>query len=179
MSTPSLFVVLIGGLMRPTDAPTENGIGTLRLADGCLAALRRFRDAGYRLVLLIDPAADPGTDVEAFLDALCASQDVPFADRRRCGHVAADGCDCALPGIGLVADVIADPGLDRRRSIVVGQGESIAPLARAMGIHGVDLGGATDWSGIAHEALDQPRRAQGPAGASAPQPEGTVVRANG
>jgi hypothetical protein len=27
--------------------------------------------------------------------------------------------------------------------------------------------------------LDQPRRAQGPAGASAPQPEGTVVRANG
>lgn len=169
MSAACLFVIDRGGLLRsataaaaaiPSTAEADSIPAATSLQDDCLAALARFRAAAYRLVLLTDPAADPGPALSAFIDTLTASQGVPFAERRRCSHPAADGCDCALPGIGLVADCIADPSLDRSRSLLVGAGEHIAPLARAMGIQGFDLAGGSNWTAIAHEVLDRPRRAR-------------------
>jgi len=166
MSKRKIFVIQSGGLTEPGAAAgaaasaVSAGMAGLRLTRGCLSALGRFRDAGYGPVLLVDPATDPGDEVVDFLVALASSQGIPFAAIRRCVHAAGEACDCALPGIGLVAEFIADAGLDRAQSLVVGRGDRIAGLARAMGVPAVDLAERKGWAAVAHEILDRPRRAR-------------------
>jgi imidazoleglycerol-phosphate dehydratase/histidinol-phosphatase len=138
----------------------------LRLKDGSIRALALFQAAGFRLVVLVDPGdprtrADPARRdrLETFVDTLFASQQITFDARRVCTHGSGADCDCALPGIGLVADDIADAGLDRGRSIVVGDRDQTLRLARAMGIQGCRLGPSVGWDDVAHTVLDRPRRA--------------------
>jgi imidazoleglycerol-phosphate dehydratase/histidinol-phosphatase len=166
MAEALVFIERDGGLL----ARPESDAGQtppVRLQPGCIEALQRFGAAGFGLVLLIDPAAVDqaaaevrGEPLQAFLEALLASQDIRFDAVQSCCHAGHESCDCALPGIGLVAGYVADTDLDRRRSIVVGDGEPCVALARAMGLSGYALDGAGSWSEVAHKVLDQPRRAR-------------------
>jgi imidazoleglycerol-phosphate dehydratase/histidinol-phosphatase len=166
MTTRLVFVDRDGGLVRRPAGSENSVLDSFRLVDGCIAALQRFREAGFGLALLIDPAdggdsaaGNSGGQRQAFLIDLFASQGIEFNAVNRCRHAADAGCDCALPGIGLVADYVADASLDRAESIVVGgRGEALA-LARAMGVRGFALNDSTGWSEIAHTVLDRPRRA--------------------
>ena len=157
MSDRYLFIALQGGLLEPVAGGTARDLAALRLRRNCLDALRRFREADYRLVLLVDPAAADSRQTQEFVLGLLESQGLRFADLRRCRHDG--GCDCALPGIGLVADYIADPGLDRAESRVIGGGKSAEALARAMGLKAGVLDDDYGWPELAHEILDRPRRA--------------------
>lgn len=165
MMQAMLFIEESGGLLERIEQ--ESGLDAIRIRQGCLAALRRFQDAGFGLVLLIDPA-DPAAaarapmrdSLDAFIDALLGSETLRLAARRTCPHAAGTGCDCALPGIGLVDDYLADPALDRTRSLVVGDRSETLGLARAMGISAASPVGTRGWEDIARDALDQPRRAR-------------------
>ena len=160
-----VFIERDGGLLAPTDPGNRGSVEPLRLHKNCLAALARFRGSGYRLVLLIEPgpASRPGDDSaespkQALLTELLASQSVPLEAVEACTHERDATCDCALPGIGLVADYVADAALDRSRSIVVGGNDKALTLARAMGLKGFVVDDARGWPDIAHTVLDRPRR---------------------
>jgi imidazoleglycerol-phosphate dehydratase/histidinol-phosphatase len=159
MNMRTLFVVQQGGLLEPIAKGHASGLAAMRLRHDSLAALRRFTDAGYQLVLLVDPKSGDSAETQKFLLALLASQGLQFTDVRQCRHRKAARCDCALPGIGLVDTFIADPGLDRGVSRVVGSGKSSEGLARAMGLTFEAVGKARGWTELVHEILDCPRRA--------------------
>jgi imidazoleglycerol-phosphate dehydratase/histidinol-phosphatase len=163
MSKRILFVVQQGGLLEPgAKSPAHSpskGVAGLRLRRECLGALRRFADAGYQLVLLVDPTSGDSAGAQTFLLALLESQGLRFADVRQCRHRKPRHCDCALPGIGLVDSYIADPGLDRDASRLVGSGKPVEGLARAMGLAVAAISKASGWTDLAHKLLDRPRRA--------------------
>ncbi len=159
MSTRYLFVVQQGGLLDPVAKGGKASLAGMRLRRGSLGALRRFLDAGYQLVLLVDPKPGETAERQTFLLALLESQGIRFADVRRCRHKKAARCDCALPGIGLVDAYIANPGLDRGASRLVGSGKPAESLARAMGLEVAAISAASGWTELAHEVLDRPRRA--------------------
>lgn len=165
MTKRMVFVIRDGGLIERTESP-GNTMEAVRLKRDCIAALTRFRTSGFGLVLLLDPAAGPASSEDAhnstlqsFLVELLASQGVVFDAVSVCRHSIDSNCDCRLPGVGLVADYIADAGLERAQSIVVGDGDRTASLARAMGIAGHIVDEANGWPDIAHSVLDRPRRA--------------------
>jgi imidazoleglycerol-phosphate dehydratase/histidinol-phosphatase len=160
-----VFIDRDGGLLGPGGS-SRGAAESPRLRRDCLAALARFRDSGYRLVLLIDPANAPRTaddsaesSAQASLTELLASQSLSLEAVEACPHERDAGCDCALPGIGLVAGFVADAALDRARSIVVGGNDKAPALARAMGLAGFVVDEERGWPDIAHAVLDRPRRA--------------------
>jgi len=166
MSRRCLFVEECGGVLRCGADVEGPGLAGLRLQDGILPALRRFVDGGYEIVLLVDAAdarsrslADLRAGIDPFLAALFASQGAGFDARLACGHDSGAGCDCALPGIGLVDAYVADAGLDRGRSLVVGDREQTTALGRAMGVPSYRIGDGLAWLDVAHAVLDRPRRA--------------------
>jgi imidazoleglycerol-phosphate dehydratase/histidinol-phosphatase len=159
MSNRILFIVQQGGLLDPVAKGGARGLAGLRLRSNCLGALLRFADAGYELVLIVDPESDASAEAQKFLAALVESQGLRFADVRQCRHRKAGRCDCALPGIGLVDSYIENPGLDRIASRVVGSGKPAEGLARAMGLRFGAISTASGWTELAHEILDRPRRA--------------------
>jgi imidazoleglycerol-phosphate dehydratase/histidinol-phosphatase len=165
MTKRLVFIMRDGGLIERAGSP-GNAFGSLRLKRDCIAALARFRDSGFGLVLLVEPAAGPASGTvaddsahQSFLTEMLASQGVVFDAVAACTHAPDRGCDCALPGVGLVADYIADAGLDRARSILVGDADRTAALGRAMGIPTHIVDDANAWPDIAHSVLDRPRRA--------------------
>ena len=131
MSDRYLFIALQGGLLEPVAGGTARDLAALRLRRNCLDALRRFREADYRLVLLVDPAAADSRQTQEFVLGLLESQGLGFADIRRCRHDG--GCDCALPGIGLVADYIAAPtpfeSLGQQREVYFFAGARVKAVA--------------------------------------------------
>jgi imidazoleglycerol-phosphate dehydratase/histidinol-phosphatase len=162
-----VFIELAGGLIERAPASAANPLAGVRLKQASLPALFRFRDAGFSLVLLDGLAGSTGADqsgasdsLESFITDLLTSQGLTEAAFERCRHTPAENCDCALPGIGLVADYLQGDRLDRARSIVVGAGEEAIGLARAVGVRGFAIDAATGWSEIAHATLDAPRRAR-------------------
>ena len=145
----------------------RTGLGAIRFRPGCLTSLQRFQERGFGLVLLLDPG-DPATaanasgraELDAFIDSLLGSEGISLDSRLACGHADQDACDCALPGIGLVADYIADAELDRKLSLVAGDRPETLALARAMGLEGISLTPGDGWDELARRRLDRPRRAR-------------------
>ena len=167
MAERIVFVELSGGLIVQSEAPGEVSLESLRFTEGCLAALARFGAAGYRTVILGDGLPDRNASAEAthgelepFATGLLESQGVAVEAFEKCSHAAGDGCDCALPGIGLVAAYLGGERLERSRSIVVGTAEHAKALARAIGVRGFGIDADLSWPAIAHAVLDEPRRAR-------------------
>ncbi|MGD8340117.1 MAG: imidazoleglycerol-phosphate dehydratase HisB [Gammaproteobacteria bacterium] len=166
MAEQAVFVELDGGLILPAESADRVSLESLRLTEGCLPALARFRDAGYSVVILQNsvPAAaadgpDAAASLESFVTSLLTSQGIPVTAFECCAHARDEGCDCALPGIGLVTAYIAGERLNRAHSIVVGGGDDALGLARAIGIRGFAIDADSPWREIAHTVLDEPRRA--------------------
>ena len=166
MAERIVFIERDGGLLMRLPSSVDDLLASIRLQDDCIAALGRFREAGFGLVLLIDKKNIDGSSADAFESArqsfiteLLATQGIVFDAVSHCAHASDAACDCALPGIGLVADYIANASLDRAESIVVGGREPALALARAMGLKGFSVDDETRWPDIAHAVLDRPRRA--------------------
>jgi imidazoleglycerol-phosphate dehydratase/histidinol-phosphatase len=161
MSERTIFIERDGALLR-TGNDTDNR-AALRLVPDCITALQRFRAAGFAVVVLADSSgatAEPDhAPTDAFVTELLDSQGIRVESLRRCTHGSGPDCDCSAPGIGLVADFIADQDLDRRRSLVVGAREETLALARNMGVRGERLASGNGWLDIAHNSLDLPRKA--------------------
>jgi imidazoleglycerol-phosphate dehydratase/histidinol-phosphatase len=162
-----VFILRDGGLVVRSATDSDLPFEGLQLRANSIAALARFRDAGFGMVVLSDRrrSTDANQNLvearrETFLTELFATQGITFDAVKSCPHDPGSGCDCALPGVGLVDDYIADAGLDRAASIVVGDEQRASALGRAMGLKSFHVSDANSWADIAHTVLDRPRRAQ-------------------
>jgi imidazoleglycerol-phosphate dehydratase/histidinol-phosphatase len=169
MATKTLFLGLNGTLIETPPGARVERIEALALTRDVVPALRRFRGAGYELVVVTnqpglggDAYPRPAFDaVLRFLTRLFETQGVEFARVAVCPHEPAAGCGCRKPGVGLVTDLIRGAALDRERSAVIGADESDLRLAENLGLPGYRLGAdRLQWLQIAHRLLDAPRTAE-------------------
>ncbi len=136
-----------------------------KLLPGVIPAMIRFRDAGYRFVMVTNQDA-LGTDryprakfdlVQELLIQILSSQGIVFEEVLICPHTPEDRCLCRKPGIGMVQGYLADSNWDRKRSFVIGDRATDLDLAQNMRIEGVRVGVDCSWSQIADQMLDRPR----------------------
>ena len=165
MTRKILFVDRDGTLIEePSDFQIDS-VAKFRLVPGVIAALSRFRHAGYRFVMVSNQDA-LGTErypqarfdeVQALLLGILESQGIVFDSVRICPHTAEARCPCRKPGIGLVLDFLADAEVDRKRSWVIGDRVTDLDLARNMGIPGERIEAGRGWDRIADAILSRPR----------------------
>jgi imidazoleglycerol-phosphate dehydratase/histidinol-phosphatase len=162
-----LFVDRDGTLLEENAGKSPDSPDAVRLVRGVIPALLRFRAAGYELAIVTNQGGlglpshprEAFERVDAFVYGLLASQGVEFVANFVCPHLAAAGCSCRKPGIGLVRDFVNAAPFDRTRSAMVGDRDTDVEFARNLGLAGYKLGsaGAEDWAAVAHTILDRPR----------------------
>ncbi|KGM53276.1 imidazoleglycerol-phosphate dehydratase [Lysobacter arseniciresistens ZS79] len=169
---PILFVDRDGTLIEePADFQVDR-FDKLRFVAGVIPALLRLRDAGYAFVMVTN---QDGLGTDAFPQAdfdgphglmmqVFESQGIRFREVLVDRSLPGDNASTRKPGIGMVLGYLRDRGIDWARSAMVGDRESDNAFARNLGVRSFQLrtpqfGGEWDWSGIAHELVDAPRRA--------------------
>jgi imidazoleglycerol-phosphate dehydratase/histidinol-phosphatase len=170
VSRKILFLDRDGTLVvEPADGRVDS-FAKLAFVPGVIPALRRFRAAGYELVIVSNQEGlgtpefprESFMAVDELIRGVFASQGIEFAKVLFCPHLPSADCDCRKPKTGLVREFLVGDALDRHVSAVVGDRESDMELARNLGLRGFRLGidGATGtWEGVAHALLDAPRTA--------------------
>ena len=119
--------------------------GGVRLLPGVAGALRRLRQAGFRLVVVTNQSGiGRGLLTEADVAAVHAEVDRQLGaagaavDRwLHCPHRPEDGCACRKPGVLLHRRAIAELGLDPDRSWCIGDRIGDVAAAAPLGAHAV------------------------------------------
>ncbi len=95
-------------------------IEELGILPGVPEALRRLKEAGFRLVVVTNqPDVARGTQTQAAVEQLhdVLQATLPIDEVRVCYHDDRDGCSCRKPAPGLL---LADPSHELSRSVMVG-----------------------------------------------------------
>ncbi|MEC9376198.1 MAG: bifunctional histidinol-phosphatase/imidazoleglycerol-phosphate dehydratase HisB [Pseudomonadota bacterium] len=153
-------------IIEPDDFQVDS-LEKIKLAQGVIPALLRFRDAGYRFVMVTNQDG-LGTDSfpeEDFLKSqnfvlqILSSQGIEFDEIFICPHFENDDCLCRKPSPGLLGDFFDRVPVDRSKSFMVGDRESDLTFAKNLNVRGFLLNdeNGTSWEKIAHELLDAPR----------------------
>jgi histidinol-phosphate phosphatase family protein len=161
MTRPALFTDRDGTLIR--DAHFLRDPALVELLPGAAATLRRFRDAGYALVVATNQSGiargliteSDYEAVRARLDALLAAEGVVLDLSLHCPHHPDHGgpCRCRKPGTGLFERARDALGLDFARSLFIGdRWRDVAP-AIALGGRGILVAGTE----TPHEDLEMAR----------------------
>jgi imidazoleglycerol-phosphate dehydratase/histidinol-phosphatase len=172
MTSPILFIDRDGTLIEESADFQIDDYAKLRFVAGVIPALLKLRDAGYAFVMVTNQdGLGTGAFPQAAFDGPHAlmmqvfeSQGIRFRDVLVDRSLPAENSPDRKPGIGLALSYLKDRGIDWTRSAVVGDRETDMQFAANLGIRGFRLrtpqfGGEWDWSGIAHELADAPRRA--------------------
>jgi len=169
---PILFVDRDGTLIEePADFQID-AYEKLRFVRDVIPAMLKLRDAGYQFVIVSNQDG-LGTDgyPQASFDGpndlmlqIFASQGITFRDVLIDGTWPQDNAPTRKPGIGLMLPYLQDRSIDWARSAMVGDRLTDIQFAENMKIRGFQLrteqfGGDWDWTSIAHELADAPRRA--------------------
>ncbi|MEN5204189.1 bifunctional histidinol-phosphatase/imidazoleglycerol-phosphate dehydratase HisB [Stenotrophomonas sp. TWI700] len=170
--TPILFVDRDGTLIEePADFQID-AYEKLRFVRDVIPAMLKLRDAGYQFVIVSN---QDGLGTEGYPQAsfdgpndlmlqIFASQGITFRDVLIDGTWPQDNAPTRKPGIGLMLPYLQDRSIDWSRSAMVGDRLTDIEFAENMKIRGFQLrteqfGGDWDWTSIAHELADAPRRA--------------------
>ncbi|WP_145477821.1 bifunctional histidinol-phosphatase/imidazoleglycerol-phosphate dehydratase HisB [Stenotrophomonas rhizophila] len=170
--TPILFVDRDGTLIEePADFQID-AYEKIRFVRDVIPAMLKLRDAGYQFVIVSnqDGLGSEGYPQAAFdgpndlMLQIFASQGIVFRDVLIDGTWPHDNAPTRKPGIGMMLPYLQDRGIDWARSAMVGDRPTDIQFAQNMNIRGFQLrteqfGGEWDWTGIAHELADAPRRA--------------------
>ncbi|MFZ7094575.1 bifunctional histidinol-phosphatase/imidazoleglycerol-phosphate dehydratase HisB [Luteimonas dalianensis] len=172
MSTPILFVDRDGTLIQEPEDFQVDSYDKLRFVEGVIPAMLKLRDAGYEFVIvsnqdglgtrLYPQSAFDGP--HALMMQVFESQGIRFREVLIDTSLPEASLPTRKPGIGLALHYLRDRGIDLERSAMVGDRPTDIGFAANMGIRGFQLktaqfGGEWDWSGVAHELADAPRRA--------------------
>ncbi len=169
---PILFVDRDGTLIEePADFQID-AYEKLRFVRDVIPAMLKLRDAGYQFVIVSN---QDGLGTEDYPQAsfdgpndlmlqIFASQGITFRDVLIDGTWPQDNAPTRKPGIGLMLPYLQDRNIDWARSAMVGDRLTDIQFAENMKIRGFQLrteqfGGDWDWTSIAHELADAPRRA--------------------
>lgn len=170
--TPILIVDRDGTLIEePADFQID-AYEKLRFVRDVIPAMLKLRDAGYQFVIVSN---QDGLGTEGYPQAsfdgpndlmlqIFASQGITFRDVLIDGTWPQDNAPTRKPGIGLMLPYLQDRSIDWARSAMVGDRLTDIQFADNMKIRGFQLrteqfGGDWDWTSIAHELADAPRRA--------------------
>ena len=155
-------------ISEPADEQVDR-LDKIALVPGVMAALGRFRAAGYEFVMVtnqdgLGTASFPEAafrQVQDFVLAMFESQGIAFREVFICPHRPTDGCACRKPSAGHIGDFLSRVAVDRGRSFVAGDRDTDLELARNIGVSGlrVDPTDPGCWARLAHQMLDQPRTA--------------------
>ena len=170
--TPILFVDRDGTLIEePADFQID-AYEKLRFVRDVIPAMLKLRDAGYQFVIVSnqDGLGSEGYPQASFdgpndlMLQILASQGITFRDVLIDGTWPQDNAPTRKPGIGLMLPYLQDRSIDWARSAMVGDRLTDIQFAENMKIRGFQLrteqfGGDWDWTSIAHELADAPRRA--------------------
>ena len=170
--TPILFVDRDGTLIEePADFQID-AYEKLRFVRDVIPAMLKLRDAGYQFVIVSnqDGLGSEGYPQASFdgpndlMLQIFASQGITFRDVLIDGTWPQDNVPTRKPGIGLMLPYLQDRSIDWARSAMVGDRLTDIQFAENMKIRGFQLrteqfGGDWDWTSIAHELADAPRRA--------------------
>lgn len=170
--TPILFVDRDGTLIEePADFQID-AYEKLRFVRDVIPAMLKLRDAGYQFVIVSnqDGLGSEGYPQVSFdgpndlMLQIFASQGITFRDVLIDGTWPQDNAPTRKPGIGLMLPYLQDRSIDWARSAMVGDRLTDIQFAENMKIRGFQLrteqfGGDWDWTSIAHELADAPRRA--------------------
>ncbi len=169
---PILFIDRDGTLIEePADFQVD-AYDKLRFVAGVIPALLKLRDAGYEFVIVTNQDG-LGTDSypraafdgpQRLMLQVFESQGIRFRDVLVDESWPHENKPTRKPGIGLMLSYLKNRNIDWARSAMVGDRDTDIAFAANLGIRGFQLrteqfGGEWDWSGIAHELADAPRRA--------------------
>jgi imidazoleglycerol-phosphate dehydratase / histidinol-phosphatase len=169
---PILFIDRDGTLIEEPDDFQIDAYDKIRFVRDCIPALLKLRDAGYQFVIVSN---QDGLGTENYPQAsfdgpndlmlqIFESQGIRFREVLVDGSWPEENKLTRKPGIGMVLHYLQDRSVDWKRSAMVGDRETDMAFADNLRIRGFQLktpqfGGEWDWSGIAHELADAPRRA--------------------
>lgn len=169
---PALFLDRDGTLIH--DVPYLKEPGGVSLLPGAIPALRRFREAGYRLILVSNQsgigrgwiAMHELLAVHAQLVKLLAAKGVQLDAAYYCPHTPDAGCSCRKPSPGLLLKAMENFPTDRARSLMVGDRQGDIQAGRGAGLRCLQILPGKDaapfpgaeaaersWSAIAQHAL--------------------------
>ena len=176
---PICFVDRDGTIIAEPEDHQIDALDKLALVDGVIPALLRIQGAGFDLVMVsnqdgLGTESFPTEDFEGpqqFLLQLLASQGITFRDVFVDPHHGGPEAPWTRkPGIGMVAHLLKDRGVDWDRSVMVGDRSTDREFADNLGVPAYLLPGRvegtdddqrrTTWSQIAHELADAPRTAR-------------------
>lgn len=125
---PAVFVDRDGTVIEETEYLSDPA--SVRFLDGAPAALQRFQDAGYRVVIITNQSGIArGYYEEADYRRVAAevarrlgAAGVMVTGSYHCPHHPdfTGPCDCRKPATGLFRQAAAEHGLDLRRSVYIG-----------------------------------------------------------
>lgn len=160
---PILFVDRDGTLIEEVSDEQVDRLDKVRLMPDVFAALRTLSAAGYRLVMVTNQDGI-GSErfprehfelVHEFVLHLFNSQGITFDAVFICPHFAHQSCGCRKPRTGLVEEYLRQHTMDPARSAMIGDRDTDLEFARALGIRGLRVGGASgrSWPAIVHTLL--------------------------
>ena len=110
------------------DAPYMADPGKVEIMPGVVKALRKFRQAGYMLIIVTNQSGigrgmfteEAMLQVHKKLRELFGSKGVSFDDIFYCPHSPEDNCECRKPLPGMLLEAAAKHNIDFAESIMIG-----------------------------------------------------------
>ena len=157
-----LFVDRDGTILEEPEDFQVDRFEKMRFVEGVLPALKRLREAGWKLVMVSNqdglgtksfPMADFTGPHELMMQIL-ESQGARFDEVLVCPHMPGEGCECRKPKTGLVTKYLKEGVLDVEHCYVIGDRETDMTLAENMGLRGLRVGPeGRGWAEIADEII--------------------------
>lgn len=137
---PALFLDRDGTLIE--DPGYISDPARVRILPGVPGALRRFRDAGFSLVIVTNQSGigrglygwDDYEAVAARLRDLLAGEGIALDAEYACGHSPEASCDWRKPAPGMILAAAGELGLDLGRSLLAGDKRLDIDAAAAAGL---------------------------------------------
>lgn len=123
---PAIFLDRDGTLIEHVEYMHE--VSKLKIIPGVPEALKRFQDAGFRLIIVTNqPGIGMGyfTKEDLFLVnkemlRVCSSSGAKIDKIYYCPHSKADGCNCRKPNTGMIDRALSEMNIDISKSFVIG-----------------------------------------------------------
>ncbi|HEX2022851.1 MAG TPA: HAD family hydrolase [Candidatus Thermoplasmatota archaeon] len=137
---PAVFLDRDGTLH--VDMVRSVDLARLQLTPGAAEAMRLWREAGWRIVLVTNQSGIGRglytvADMERFHEELQARLGARFDAVYFCPHLPEDGCACRKPKPGMLLQAMRERAIDPARAVFVGDAASDVQAAKAAGVRSV------------------------------------------
>jgi len=153
-------------IYEPVKTKQIKSLEEMYFVKGVISALKRFKEAGYALVVVtnqdaLGSAKNPRKTYEQInkkMFDVFASENIFFDAVLECPHNASDNCSCRKPKAKLGLDYIKNNPADFSSSYMVGDRDTDVLFGENLGVKSFKLTWDFTWEDIADAILLKPRR---------------------